>query len=284
MTTIEEIRNSALYQATSIPNAIEIYEKSLLELGDLNSIAHAKRLERNRLEMINREYLLELREYFNEIYTLINAKYENIRFVIVGRRKSFISTDNKILKLIRENRSLDLLRDTNAFRIMLFGKSSPELITSCYLIMNDIIKHFIKKGLILCEADPVSQTENFDKSNHKILLPEKSYILDEFLYGVKDYVLNPKENGYQSLHTVFRTDSGECFEVQVRTYDMHLYAESGEASHKRYKTKKYNGANLISFDRSKIHIPGYGVSDEGVLFDFVGLEQALEILRRHKTF
>jgi len=285
MDTLQEMRNIALYQANSIPDALAFYEKSLMQLGDFKSIAHSKRLEKYREEILNREYLIQLREHFNEIYNLISNTYEDIRFVIIGRRKSFISTDNKILKLLSNNSSLDLLRDTSGFRIMLFGNNSPKLISSCYSIMNTIIKHFNKKGLILCEADKVSQTEKFNSANHpSVLVPNNSEILDEFLFGVKDYILHPKENGYQSLHTVFRTDTGECFEIQVRTFDMHVYAESGEASHEKYKTIKYQDTGDVSFDRDKIHIPGYGISDEGILYDFIGLEKGLEILRRHKTF
>lgn len=53
----------------------------------------------------------------------------------------------------------------------------------------------------------------------------------------KDYVDKPKANGYQSLHTtVLMRLHGEShpFEVQIRTFDMHLTAEYGSAAHVRY--------------------------------------------------
>ena len=65
----------------------------------------------------------------------------------------------------------------------------------------------------------------------------------------KDYIAMPKLNMYQSLHTTLISHSGQPFEVQIRTYEMHRTAEYGIAAHWKYKEGK--GLNDTSMSRSE---------------------------------
>lgn len=64
---------------------------------------------------------------------------------------------------------------------------------------------------------------------------------------IKDYIGQPKPNGYRSLHTTVFGDDSKPFEVQIRTRQMHYESEYGIAAHWKYKENK---SKSTAFDQN----------------------------------
>ncbi len=65
-----------------------------------------------------------------------------------------------------------------------------------------------------------------------------SFITDEYTPAperLRDWLSNPKSNGYEALHTTVMGPQGKWVEVQIRTRRMNEIAEKGLAAHWKYK-------------------------------------------------
>ena len=89
---------------------------------------------------------------------------------------------------------------------------------------------FAIRFIIDCEAD--RETE------HALCWKVFSYVTEEYdsdTRRLRDWISNPKPNGYESLHITVKNKEGSHLEVQIRTKRMDDMAESGLASHWSYK-------------------------------------------------
>lgn len=82
----------------------------------------------------------------------------------------------------------------------------------------------------------------------------------------KDYIANPKNNMYQSLHTTVFGYDDKPYEVQIRTHEMDMVAERGIASHWSYKEKgkkiQLSMEEKLSFFRNIIELDEENLSAE----------------------
>ena len=74
-----------------------------------------------------------------------------------------------------------------------------------------------------------------------------NYVKSEF----DDYIASPKENGYQSIHTVIYGPENKTVEIQIRTHEMHYTSEYGVAAHWKYKE---GGKNIDASLEQSINI------------------------------
>lgn len=255
----------ALYSESSVPDVLQKYSELLQAEGDIENLLHSNKILEYK-GIISKRSHATLRQLFNAFYEVLNKDLPHLRFRIAGRRKSLIGVEQKIQRNISQGKSLDLIRDILGVRIILLNGTESD----CYSVLEKLISYSIGSGFSICE-------ENSHNSEESVL----PNTLKPFYYGITDYIGSPKENGYQSLHASFRNASGFCFEVQVRTFEMHCSAINGSAKHSDYKGAKYSA---FEFDRNKINMPGYSVFPDGSVMDLIGVEHALEIVQRNKSF
>ena len=140
----------------------------------------------------------ERSKYINEFIKPVKEKLDGIGFVyeIYGRPKSIHSIWNKMKK---KNVSFEEVYDLFAIRVIIDTAQEKEK-ESCWKIYSII-------------------TDMYSPS------PER----------LRDWLSNPKSNGYEALHTTVMGPQGKWVEVQIRSKRMNEIAEKGLAAHWKYK-------------------------------------------------
>lgn len=273
----------SIYDSRSTEEVWNLYIQQLRE--DSSSIYNA--VYANKLEelhnMLAPEKMRELKEEFHVLRQHLSTWRERygVDIVLKGRQKDFVGINKKIRLFFHTGIPLDRLLDVFGFRVILCTdqKESQYTVELCYEMMNSIIEFFVTRShCIPLEAEPVFDT-GFNPKKFKdknIIVPEKKLICPAFDNNVKDYVSNPKDNGYQSLHIIFKTTYGLIFEIQVRTTSMDIVAEFGSASHTAYKLDRYKETG-INIDFNKVNMPGFAVLPNGDIYDRIGLCKPVDL-------
>jgi len=168
------------------------------------------------------QYVDDRNEEINRVIDRISAEITPIvsKCEVYGRQKQLYSIAKKLQKKnMGVSAILDIYGRDNNIENIAKGKTFNEISLSHILdvlavrvIVNTIDECYAVLGKIFSIFKPFG---NF-----------------------KDYIANPKANGYQSLHTAIILDNGDPVEVQIRTFEMHNYAEYGLAAHWAYKVNK----------------------------------------------
>ena len=149
----------------------------------------------------------ERTKYINEFIRPLNEKLvqEDLEFEMHGRPKSIHSIWNKIKK---KGVSFEEVYDLFAIRIIIDVPIEKEK-EACWKVYSLITDEYLPS-------------------------PER----------LRDWLSNPKSNGYEALHTTVMGPQGKWVEVQIRTKRMNEIAEKGLAAHWKYKEEKDDESNF----------------------------------------
>jgi len=272
-----------IYKYSTVEEILDNYIAYLNKSDDIDSIQHATKLSEYKNIRLNEDLINHLKEIVFSIHSFLAKTYPNLQCEIQFRIKSLRHAEEKITRNILLGQSIDI-KDFLGIRVIFFNENNLEDILKCYEIVVNVTKHIISNSCLLCQAESLVDAESFDsllypnivvltKDNIEESIPDFS----KYSFGFKDYILTPKNSGYQSLHGVFKTVTGNFFEVQFRNLRMHQLAETSEFSHEIYKRDKYKDIAL-NIDPFRIHTQHYHIDKSGKYSDYDGIIEPLQLL------
>ncbi|HEY2727728.1 MAG TPA: TGS domain-containing protein, partial [Parafilimonas sp.] len=154
----------------------------------------------------------ERTRYINDFIKPVKEKLQqgHFNFEIYGRPKSIHSIWNKMKK---KGVDFDEVYDLFAIRIIVYSPPEKEK-EECWKVYSLITDEYLPS-------------------------PER----------LRDWISNPKSNGYEALHTTVMGPQGKWVEVQIRTNRMNEIAEKGLAAHYKYKEGSGSGGDEDRFDK-----------------------------------
>ncbi len=192
------------------------------------------------VEERNDNIQMVIKKIRHEISPLVN------KCEVYGRQKQLASIAKK---LIKKNMNVDTIKE-------IYGRNNNlEVIAKDANFSEITLSHILDVLAVRVIVETVDECYAVLGKIFSIFKPFGNY---------KDYISNPKKNGYQSLHTAIILDNGDPVEVQIRTFEMHNYAEYGFAAHWAFKSnKKVTESDAkINYIRSILELYKEKTSDE----------------------
>lgn len=289
---LPDIRET-VYATSGRLEATRKYLKTLQNYSSLEAKLLHNKLETDYLRYISSsKQQKQTSQFVCKIHSQAVRNFHDCSIVTTSREKALLSHVHKDLIALYEEKPLNKIMDTRGCRICIDSKQKDPEDLACTLgnLVNKTISYALDIGFQLSPAPSPKDTDNFNHDDHPdIYIPEKSYILPEYMVYVKDYVNTPKENGYQSYHVIVIDSNGDPIEIQFRTYEMNYFSEYKLAEHDKYKEAQIKKYSLPVLDRTKVHWSNYryetfSVFDEkkkpkkvSFLADDSGLEKSLSI-------
>ena len=165
----------------------------------------------------------------NEARSLIQNRLDEIK---LDKKDIFETLSNEILNLLNKNNIKSKIYGREKTPFSIWRKVQKKRVSL------EQITDIIGFRIILEDIDDCYKTLG-------VLHKEYNCIPGKF----KDYISSPKINGYKSIHTAVIGSYKKPIEIQIRTKDMHDFAERGIASHWQYKSsEKFNSLTWKEYD------------------------------------
>ena len=240
-------------------------------IGALSSDNKKKRIAKETMEiyapLADRMGMNLIRDELEDLYfAVLNNKardliIERLKFIKDNRTDNFKTISDELVSILKDNGIIATLAGREKTPFSIWRKIQNKKISLEHL--TDIVGFRVI----------VSTTEDCYKTLG-ILHSQYSAIPFKF----KDYISTPKINRYQSIHTAIIGPTKQRIEIQIRTHQMHDFAERGVASHWKYKSsEKLSDLSWKEYDwlRDLVEIMETGTSPEHY-FEFTKLQMFQE--------
>ncbi len=165
----------------------------------------------------------------NDARLLIQKRLDEIKF---DKKDIFESLSSEISKLLNQNKISSKIYGREKTPFSIWRKVQKKRVSL------EQITDIIGFRIILNNVDDCYKTLG-------IIHKEYNCIPGKF----KDYISSAKINGYKSIHTAVIGSNRKPIEIQIRTKEMHDFAERGIASHWQYKSsEKFNSLTWKEYD------------------------------------